>query len=145
MAEGGKNVKINDKSFMELNEAIWKQALKDDFKQQKGRLLMETSEKLFPVLLKYSNIKRHSITAISKIINSYKNESEIRTFHKYEKELDKSFKLLFAALQKKIYRESEKWPGNTKRKDKEYEKQYTEIKHNLINAVKGDKSAERSA
>lgn len=137
---------VDDKNYMLLYEAIWKQAVDNDFKEQKMRLVRETSEKIFPVLLKYSDIKRNSIAAMGKIIKAYTNKSGFAVFREYEKELDKSFKLLLAAVQRKIYREAEKWPSNTKARDKEYEKEYTEIKRNLIaKFTKGDKCEERNA
>jgi predicted DNA-binding ArsR family transcriptional regulator len=124
---------VDDKNYMLLYEAIWKQAVDDDFKEQKMRLVRETSEKIFPVLLKYSGEKRKSFTDILRIIkSSYVHKSEIDKLNEYQKELDKSFKLLIEAVQRKIYREAEKWPRRTRYRDKEYEAEYTEIKRNLI-------------
>lgn len=123
----------DENNFKEFYAAIWKQAVDDDFIHKKIRLFYETTEKLFPYLLKYKREDRKSISRTRNIIER-ESAYDIAKFEELERELDKAKPILLTYVREKVLRESRIWPQNRPGvKDKEYELKYKEIRNSIIN------------
>lgn len=131
--------------YINLNNAIWKQAVNDDFKGQKARLFYEITEQVFNVLVKYDKEKRDTYSKISKIVVKEYGATAAVAVKELEKEIKNHYEDLKKSVQMKVYRESLIWPNNPRnRKDTEYEKEFRQIRDNILKLsnVNGVKEAE---
>jgi hypothetical protein len=105
-----------DRGYMELNAAMWKQAVDDEIKLQKQRLFDELWN-----LYSY-------ITIVNVFDKEFVDNITEEAFNNGT--IDK-------AIRFKIYRESMRWPNNIKNeRDAEYEKVYIKVKNELINKIR---------
>lgn len=115
--------------FASLNNAIWSKAVDDEYRHQKARMLIDTSERVFSILLKYDKEDRNTFIKINRIIGA----TLCGLSKRLETMLDSSSNRIKKAVQNKIYRESLAWPNN-KRNDPEYEKEYTGIRNDILHS-----------
>jgi hypothetical protein len=125
--EGDKN------GFLSLNDAIWRNAVDEEYKHQKSRLLMELSERFFPALLKYDRDSRRSYVKIQAIVGSKYGAVGLETMNKLEIEIEEHSYILKKSVQSKVHRETFKWPDNPRgKKDVKFEKEYKHIKQSIL-------------
>lgn len=114
-----------DEGYKSLYVAIWEKAVIDELSLQKRRLFRECLQEFIPELPRSSDKRWDSYVKIEPMVRRYGSKDAIKRLEaaikKYEDEIKK-------AVQNKIYRETERWPKNTKANDTLYEKQYREIK-----------------
>ena len=119
--------------FSRLYAAIWEKAVESEYRYQKQRLLLDTSENIFDVLLKYERDDRASLVKISRIVAERYGKSSCKLVDRLEKLIEQQHKALKVAVQNKTYEESLKWPHNKKHsKDPEFEKEYAKIKAAIL-------------
>jgi hypothetical protein len=138
---GGDSVRIkdiegykgNDAGFARLYAAIWEKAVEDELRHQMARLLMDTSESLFSVLLKYDRQDRDTYSKIGRIVSREYGAQGIKLVQELEVLIDDSKEAVKKAVQAKIYREAEAWPDN-RRRCPEFEKAYVQIRDNVLDS-----------
>ena len=123
--------KGNNIGFAKLYAAIWSKAVEDELRHQMTRLLMDTSESLFSVLLKYDRQDRNTYTKVSRLVGLEYGAQGIRFMQELDALIDDSKEAVKKAVQAKIYREAEAWPDN-RRKCPEFEKAYLQIGDNIL-------------
>jgi hypothetical protein len=129
------NYQGDAEGFINLNNAVWSKAIDDEFKYQKLRIFLDTSEKIFNALLKYEADSRNTYVKVGKIVGHEYGLAGIKLAKKLEQVTEEHGKQLKKAVQNKIYEESVRWPRNVKnRKDSEYEKVYVRIRDSILNS-----------
>jgi hypothetical protein len=125
----------HEEGFMNLYGAIWSQAVRDEQKNQKCRLLVDLSVMLFPVLLKYERDDRRSYTRIQTIIGERYGRAGIETIMALEAEIEKRAPELLKLVQEKILEETDKWPDNSRRKIPVFEKKILKLREDILRSL----------
>lgn len=131
-----KNYKGNDDGFARLYAAIWSKAVEDELRHQMARLLMDTSGRLFSVLLKYDKDDRNTYAKVSRLVGLEYGTQGIRLVQELGVLIDGQRGVIKKAVQAKIYQEAEAWPDN-RRRYPEFEKAYLQIRDNVLEAFSG--------
>ena len=130
-----KNYKGNTDGFATLNAAIWAKAVECEYKYQKARMFLDTSEKIFNVLARYDKDSRNTFVKVERIVGKEYGLAGAKLAKRLELIIDEHGKQIKRAVQNKIYEESIKWPDSIKnKKDPEYEKEYAKIRDNILNS-----------
>jgi len=128
--------------FIELNNAIWGKAVEDELKHQKARLFQDITEKVFTCLLKFDKEKRNTYAKVESIITERYRIPGLKLVKQLESTIEEFHDNLKKSVQNKVYRESLEWPDNIKnKKDLEYEKEYRQIRDNVLKSTNSFKEA----
>jgi hypothetical protein len=134
---GGYLMNIDNTACSKLYTAIWEQALRDDISREKHRILTETTEVLFSAILKYQREQRATEARIEAYIKQEYGTHGIENYKHLLNRIKERENELVRAVKEKVLREAEKWPKNTKEKDKEYEIKYQLLKSQIIKVHMG--------
>jgi hypothetical protein len=121
--------------FANLFSAVWSQAVTDEQRNQKCRLLVDLSEKIYPALLEYNRDDRRSYTRIQTIIGERYGRAGIETIMALEAEIEKRTPELLKIVQEKILEEADRWPENSRRKNPIFEKKILKLKEDILKSL----------
>jgi hypothetical protein len=114
-------------------EAMWKQAIIDETKKQIFRLTTDVIEHLYPDAINLIRKNKSSLSAVERMVNQVYGANIEKTIKTIEIEIGKTS--IKKAIQIKIYKESQRWPKNSKEPDQSFERKYLEIKIKLLSAI----------
>jgi hypothetical protein len=101
--------------YMDLYEAIWKLALKDDVQKQQVRMTKEILAEVLPYVCEYDKM--------ADIKQAIKDNDDMDIYKKVVAEVKSHKEEIKTATQERLLRETKRWPDNPTR-DAEYEKEY---------------------
>jgi hypothetical protein len=127
--------------FANLYCAIWSQAVYNEQKNQKCRMLVDLSVRFFPILLQYERDDRRSYRRIQQIIGERYGKFGIEIIMALDSEIEKRAPDLLKIVQEKILREVDTWPRNTKKKDAEFEKKFLKLRESILASMDERKGA----